>query len=80
MKQRHIDSVTHTNYDNIKKRYNNIVLNTKRLNNLKTKKVKLGNGEKTYFFKRPDQVLREVTLIHDKFGWDLYITDFTEGA
>ncbi len=76
MKQRIIDSVEHIEFDKIEKRYNNIVANTKRLNNLKTKSVKLGNGKKTYFYKYGDKVLREVTLTSNKCGWDLVITDF----
>jgi hypothetical protein len=79
IKERQIDSTTHINYDTIKRRYDNIVKNTKSFNRgiLGSKTVKLGNGFRTYFFKKSNGVnVREITLLSDRFGWDLYVTDF----
>ena len=57
-------------------RFNTIVDNTKKFNrNLKIKNIELGNGKKTFFNKK-EKILRKVALIHDIYGWGVYITDF----
>jgi len=71
--------VEHVIFETAEKRFKNVVKNTRSFNKgvITSKTTKYANGKTVSFYsKKTKKHLRDIFMVHDRFGWTTGITDF----